>query len=119
MADSAPGGAARPESAMKRGPADWVSIIAYENLPGSPGPMAALRAWLRARGIDWMPFDPVTEIRVDLACAPDPDAIGDGGGGHWRGWYDLRVSGPALRRLGLHPDQPTAHVTPGSFPPGR
>ncbi|QNS05989.1 hypothetical protein [Streptomyces xanthii] len=59
-----------------------------------------------------MPFDLTAEVGVDLACARDPD-------GHARGWYDIRVSAAALRRLGLHPDQPTAHRAPGSFPPGR
>lgn len=55
-----------------------------------------------------MPFEE-HETRLGLACAPGPD-------GHWRGWHDVRVPADALRRLGLHPDQPTACVD-GSSPP--
>ncbi|WP_406080022.1 hypothetical protein [Micromonospora sp. NBC_00858] len=44
-------------------------------------------------------------------------ACGIGPGGHWHGWVDVRVEAAALRRLGLHPDQPTAMVT-GPTPPG-
>ncbi|THV37759.1 hypothetical protein FAB82_20165 [Glycomyces buryatensis] len=55
-----------------------------------------------------MPFGE-PEIRVDLACAPGPD-------GHWRGWFDIRVDGDALRRVGLHPEQPTSKVD-GPSPP--
>jgi hypothetical protein len=45
-----------------------------------------------------------------LACGIGPD-------GHWHGWFDVRVHANALRRLGLHPDQPTAKVISPS-PPG-
>ncbi|WP_327232925.1 hypothetical protein OG349_02145 [Streptomyces sp. NBC_01317] len=55
-----------------------------------------------------MPFDE-GEIQVDLACGPGPD-------GHWRGWFDVRVRAADLRRLGLHPDQPTSEVTAPSPP---
>ncbi|MFD7640612.1 hypothetical protein ACFV4P_08155 [Kitasatospora sp. NPDC059795] len=55
-----------------------------------------------------MPFDPA-EIRIDLAC-------GIGRDGHWHGWFDVRLPSDALRRLGLHPDQPVARVT-GASPP--
>ncbi|MER5889497.1 hypothetical protein ABT160_37215 [Streptomyces sp. NPDC001941] len=50
------------------------------------------------------------DIRVDLAC-------GVGADGHWHGWFGVRVDAEALRRLGLHPDQPSAAVT-GPSPPG-
>ncbi|CAL9279136.1 MULTISPECIES: hypothetical protein [unclassified Streptomyces] len=56
-----------------------------------------------------MPFAP-HEITVGLACGIGPD-------GHWHGWFDVRVHPDALRRLGLHPEQPTARVT-GPSPPG-
>ncbi|WP_091638665.1 hypothetical protein [Micromonospora pallida] len=56
-----------------------------------------------------MPFGS-SEIYFDLAC-------GVGSDGHWHGWFDVRVRAAALRRLGLHPDQPTATVT-GPTPPG-
>ncbi|MEN3609497.1 hypothetical protein [Plantactinospora sp. ZYX-F-223] len=55
-----------------------------------------------------MPFDS-DDVRCGLACGPGPD-------GRWRGWYDVRVRAEALRRLGLHPDQPTSTVT-GASPP--
>lgn len=55
-----------------------------------------------------MPFAP-EEIQVDLACGIGPD-------GHWRGWFDVRVRGDALRPLGLHPDHPSSRVT-GASPP--
>ncbi|WP_424216636.1 hypothetical protein ACN20G_31415 (plasmid) [Streptomyces sp. BI20] len=56
-----------------------------------------------------MPFAP-DEIRVDLMCGPGPD-------GHWHGRFVVGVRPDALRRLGLHPDQPTAAPTAPS-PPG-
>ena len=56
-----------------------------------------------------MPFD-VDDISVDLAC-------GIGSDGHWHGWFDIHIQAEALRRLGLHPDQPTAIVL-GPTPPG-
>lgn len=89
--------------------ADWITVSTYENVPGCLEPMAAARAWLRDRGIDWMPFGR-DEIRWNLACGVGPD-------GHWRGRFDIRVRAEALARLGLHPDQPTAHVN-GPSPPG-
>ena len=49
------------------------------------------------------------EVRSNLAC-------GVGSDGHMHGWFDVRVHGEALRRIGLHPDQPTANVD-GSTPP--
>jgi hypothetical protein len=49
-----------------------------------------------------MPFAQ-DEIRWGLACGVGPD-------GHWHGWFDIRVHADALRRLGLHPEQPTAEV---------
>lgn len=56
-----------------------------------------------------MPVAP-EEIQAGLACGIGPD-------GHWHGWFDVRVPPPAaLRRLGLHPDQPTVTVT-GTSPP--
>ncbi|MGW3306860.1 hypothetical protein ACWDG9_09770 [Streptomyces sp. NPDC001073] len=56
-----------------------------------------------------MPFAE-REVRWGLACGIGPD-------GHWHGWFDVQVHAEALRRLGLHPDQPTAEVT-GPSPPG-
>ena len=56
-----------------------------------------------------MPFDP-SEISWDLAC-------GIGSDGHWHGWFNVRIQAEALRRLGLHPEQPTAIVS-GPTPPG-
>ncbi|MEU9320525.1 hypothetical protein [Streptomyces sp. NPDC048295] len=56
-----------------------------------------------------MPFGP-DEIQWGLACGIGPD-------GHWHGWFDVRIRAGALRRLGLHPDQPTAGAT-GTSPPG-
>jgi hypothetical protein len=52
---------------MNRADPDWATITSYENLPGCPQPMAATRAWLRERGIDWMPLSD-NEIRSNLAC---------------------------------------------------
>jgi hypothetical protein len=56
-----------------------------------------------------MPFHQ-DEICWSLTCGIGPD-------GHRHGWFDVRVHADALRRLGLHPDQPTAKVT-GPSPPG-
>ncbi|MGX9885263.1 hypothetical protein [Streptomyces sp. NPDC002276] len=56
-----------------------------------------------------MPFAQ-DELSWGLACGPGPD-------GHWHGWFDVRVRPDALRRLGLHPDQPTAELV-GLSPPG-
>ncbi|MFD4872014.1 hypothetical protein ACFWOB_01415 [Streptomyces sp. NPDC058420] len=56
-----------------------------------------------------MPFTE-RELRWGLACGIGPD-------GHWHGWFDVQVHTDALRRHGLHPDQPTAEVT-GPSPPG-
>ncbi|KUL26063.1 hypothetical protein [Streptomyces regalis] len=56
-----------------------------------------------------MPFDE-EELRLDRACGP-------GGDGHWRSWITVHVDAGALRRLGLHPDQPTSVVGFPS-PPG-
>ncbi|MFC1418917.1 hypothetical protein [Streptacidiphilus cavernicola] len=55
-----------------------------------------------------MPFAS-NEIVIDLAC-------GIGADGHWHGWFGIRVDADALRRLGLHPEQPSATVT-GQSPP--
>jgi hypothetical protein len=55
-----------------------------------------------------MPFPP-EDVRLDLMCAPGAD-------GRWRGWVTVAVAAPALRRLGLHPGQPTAAVD-GTSPP--
>ncbi|MCU7726052.1 hypothetical protein ODJ79_20195 [Actinoplanes sp. KI2] len=56
-----------------------------------------------------MPFA-VDEVRYSQACGRDAD-------GHPRAWIDIRIRAAALRRLGLHPDQPTSVVTAPS-PPG-
>ncbi|MER6994414.1 hypothetical protein [Streptomyces sp. NPDC000410] len=55
-----------------------------------------------------MPFDG-REIRFGLLC-------GAGADGRWRGWFRIEVGADALRRIGLHPDQPTARVRGGSPP---
>ncbi|OPC80095.1 hypothetical protein B4N89_03240 [Embleya scabrispora] len=55
-----------------------------------------------------MPFAD-EEIYIGLLCGVGPD-------GGWQCWYDIRVPPEALRRLGLHPDQPSAEVT-GPSPP--
>ncbi|HEV2634873.1 MAG TPA: hypothetical protein VGX23_06970 [Actinocrinis sp.] len=55
-----------------------------------------------------MPFED-DELSYDLLCGRDAD-------GHWRGWFSARLRADALRRLGLHPDQPTAEVV-GPGPP--
>ncbi|MGW2558668.1 hypothetical protein ACWCXB_05360 [Streptomyces sp. NPDC001514] len=54
-----------------------------------------------------MPFGQ-DEIHRGLAYGVGPD-------GHWHGWFDVRVRAGALRRLSLHPDQPTA--TRSTAPP--
>ncbi|MFF8958454.1 hypothetical protein [Streptomyces sp. NPDC014894] len=55
-----------------------------------------------------MPFSD-DDLGWDHRCGPGPD-------GRWRGWFHVRVRPRALRRLGLHPDQPTARVD-GPSPP--
>jgi len=45
-------------------PGEWVQVIGYENLPGTPRPADALAAWLRVQGIDWAPFAD-DDIRID------------------------------------------------------
>lgn len=88
--------------------AAWVAVVSCENLPGCPRPPEALRARLRDRGVDWMPFAGDL-VCFDLLC-------GVGADGHWRGQYVVRVHADALRVLGPHSDQPSATVT-GPFPP--
>ncbi|MES4903239.1 MULTISPECIES: hypothetical protein [unclassified Streptomyces] len=56
-----------------------------------------------------MPLAP-DEIRCDVMCGVGPD-------GRRRGWIHIQAHPDALRRLGLHPDQPTAAVV-GPSPPG-
>ncbi|MFF5897639.1 hypothetical protein ACFY8O_17115 [Streptomyces argenteolus] len=56
-----------------------------------------------------MPFSS-GEINFDLAC-------GTGRDGRWHGWFAVHVDADALRRLGLHPDQPNSG-TGGPSPPG-
>ena len=55
-----------------------------------------------------MPFAD-DEVRVDLRCGPDET-------GRWHGYFSVGVEAGALRRLGLHPDQPTSRVI-GPSPP--
>ncbi|MEV7278799.1 hypothetical protein [Streptomyces sp. NPDC093111] len=40
-------------------------------------------------------------MRIDLMCGVRSD-------GHWHGTIAVRFRADALRRLGLHPDQPTS-----------
>ncbi|MEU9710468.1 hypothetical protein AB0E21_17930 [Streptomyces sp. NPDC047967] len=96
------------ERATAPGPdAEWVVIASYESAPGGPRPPAALRARLRDRGIDRMPF--AGELsRCDLACGTGPD-------GCRRRGYTVRAAADALPALGPHPDQP-ASVTGTSSP---
>jgi hypothetical protein len=75
---------------------EWVTVLRYRNMDGPP--VAALHAWLRDRGIDWEPFAP-EEVRIDLVRTTGPEC-----------WCVVSVEPGALRRLGLHPDQPTARV---------
>ncbi|NUP50653.1 MAG: hypothetical protein HOW97_25575 [Catenulispora sp.] len=49
-----------------------------------------------------MPFD-TGDILVNLMCGKRPD-------GHWFGVYQLQVRASALRKYGLHPDQPWSDV---------
>ncbi|MFS0694764.1 hypothetical protein [Streptomyces nitrosporeus] len=58
-----------------------------------------------------MPFA-AGEVRLDLLQHPGPD---DGTGAR-RCTVEIRVRPDALRRLGLHPDQPAARVTDPSPP---
>ncbi|WP_413759087.1 hypothetical protein [Streptomyces sp. MMBL 11-3] len=57
-----------------------------------------------------MPFTVADEVRWDLACGRDAD-------GRPRGWFLVYVAADALRRLGLHPGQPSSRVD-GPSPPG-
>ena len=45
----------------------------------------------------------IRDVRVDLACGP-------AAGGRWHGWVGVGIRADALRRLGLHPDQPSARL---------
>jgi hypothetical protein len=55
-----------------------------------------------------MPLDG-DQVRIDLCCGRDAD------GRPW-GYFGVHVDAGALRRLGLHPDQPASRVT-GPSPP--
>ncbi|MBE1537163.1 hypothetical protein [Actinomadura algeriensis] len=50
------------------------------------------------------------ELVIGLACGRDLEA------GRGRCWYDIRIEPDALRRLGLHPGQPTSKIV-GPSPP--
>lgn len=50
------------------------------------------------------------EIRIDHMCGRDDTT------GHWWGFIDVKADAGALRRLGLHPDQPTSRPV-GPSPP--
>jgi hypothetical protein len=43
-------------------------------------------------------------VHYHLACGPPKP------GDHWQGWVTITVRADALRRLGLHPDQPTSAI---------
>jgi hypothetical protein len=79
---------------------DWAEVAAFENTPGSGRPGDVLASWLREWGIDWMPFAD-GDIRIDLSCGKTPAQD------RREGWYSIKISAAALRRLGLHPDQTT------------
>lgn len=49
------------------------------------------------------------DVRFNLMCGPGAD-------GRWRGSIGVRVEADALRRLGLHPSQPSS-VVDGPSPP--
>lgn len=49
------------------------------------------------------------EVRFDLFCGRRAD-------GHWHGDFVIYIHAEPLRRLGLHPDQPTSAVA-GPSPP--
>ena len=55
-----------------------------------------------------MPFA-FDETRWELACGKRSD-------GHSHGWFGIHIHAAALRRLGLHPDQPTATNTGPALP---
>ncbi|MEV4001256.1 hypothetical protein [Actinomadura sp. NPDC049753] len=55
-----------------------------------------------------MPFQN-DDITIGLACGRDDD-------GRPRGWYSVQVRAEALRRLGLHPGQPTSRAAAPSPP---
>jgi hypothetical protein len=80
---------------------EWVQVISYENLPQMPRPAEALTAWLRERGIYWLPFAD-DAIRVDVVCGKKPD-------GQPKGWYSIKVRSSELRRLGLHSEPGAAN----------
>jgi len=44
---------------------EWIILAAYENVAGCPAPSAWVRAWLRERGIDWIPFQEDRERGID------------------------------------------------------
>jgi hypothetical protein len=50
-----------------------------------------------------MPFAD-DEVRISLACGPDA-------AGRWHGRLSVSVAADALRRHGLHPDQPMSNIT--------
>ncbi|HTJ36629.1 MAG TPA: hypothetical protein VL738_25695 [Dactylosporangium sp.] len=55
-----------------------------------------------------MPFGE-DEVVIDLMCGPDET-------GKWHGYFGIKVDAEALRRVGLHPEQPTSKIV-GPSPP--
>jgi len=82
---------------------EWITVLAYENLPGCPAPAHAVADWLLDRGIDWLPCG-LEDIHINLYCGRRAD-------GHWRGTFQIQMRADQLRHLGLHPDQPWSRIT--------
>lgn len=79
--------------------------FSFAQVSGGVGGSANL-SWAAGRaGIDWQPFAG-EELRVDLMRVVGPEC-----------WCVVSARADALRRLGLHPDQPTSRVA-GPSPPG-
>jgi hypothetical protein len=76
---------------------EWVSVVRCRNVSGGTSPRLAFAAWLRERGIDWMPFAD-DEVVINLMRVQEPD-------GRMGCVVEFCVLAPALRKLGLHPEQ--------------
>ncbi|MFI5718510.1 hypothetical protein [Nocardia sp. NPDC051750] len=79
---------------------EWVPVVRCRNVSGGMPPRLAFAAWLRERGIDWMPFA-ADEVVINPMRVQESD-------GRMGCVVEFCVLATALRRLGLHPDQ-----TPG------
>jgi hypothetical protein len=59
--------------------------------------------------MDWYPFA-TGEFVIDHLCGRSGD------GSRW-GVFEFKIRSSALRRLGLHPDQPTSRIVGPAQPP--